>query len=521
MCAWRSITTPRIEADSQSEAPGSRHAQDSIARNTLFALANRVVGAFFLAGLTLYLVRALGPDGYGVFAIALAVAGLLALPTDFGISASAGRFIADHRGDRAEVARVVSDALRLKLVLGGTVGAAVFASAGPIASFYDEPDLTWPLRAIALALFGHSIVLLLGNAFTAQGKVSANFTIDLSGSVVETATSVALVMAGAGVIGAAAGRAAGSLFAAAVAVAVTLRFLGRGSLSLGGRGAGTTRRIARYAGSLAVVDWAWSFFVHLDGLIIGALLTSEAVGIFRAPLRLLAVLGLPGLALSAGVAPRMALGAREGPNVEAFIRAIRYLIVFQAALVAPLLVWAGPIVDVVLGAGYEESATVLRAITPYIFLFGLAPLISVSANYLGEARWRPPIVIAALLVNVVFDVVFIPRIGVVAAAIGTDVAFAFYVPAHLWICRRVVDVPLAPMIRSLVRSLLAAAAMAGVLLLFGTTSLSLGEWLLGGFLGLLAFAAVLFATREVTLEEVRLVRAEVLERLPRKTEGVS
>ena len=41
----------------------------------------------------------------------------------------------------------------------------------------------------------------------------------------------------------------------------------------------------------------------------------------------------------------------------------------------------------------------LRAMAPFIYLFGLAPLVSVGVNYLGEARRRIPVAIAALLVN--------------------------------------------------------------------------------------------------------------------------
>ena len=75
----------------------------------------------------------------------------------------------------------------------------------------------------------------------------------------------------------------------------------------------------------------------------------------------------------------------------------------------------------------------------------------------------------------------IPRIGIVAGAIGTDLALAVYVPAHLWICARALDAAAAPARRSRsARSLVAAAAMAGVLLAFGTSDLSLVDWLAGG-----------------------------------------
>ena len=78
-----------------------------------------------------------------------------------------------------------------------------------------------------------------------------------------------------------------------------------------------------------------------------------------------------------------------------------------------------------------------------------------------------PIVIAALLVNVAIDVTLLPEIGVVAAAIATDVAYTLYVIGHLWLCYRLVGLELRPLLVTLTRTLLAAGAMALVLLAFG------------------------------------------------------
>src|SRR4051794_12024228 len=82
-------------------SPEDTVASDSIARNTVFATATTVLTASFAVLLTLYLVRALGPRGYGIYTLALAVGALFALVMDFGISSSAGRFIAERRGDRS------------------------------------------------------------------------------------------------------------------------------------------------------------------------------------------------------------------------------------------------------------------------------------------------------------------------------------------------------------------------------------------------------------------------------------
>ena len=99
-----------------------RVGSDSIARNTVFATASTAVSAAIAVVLTLYLVRALSPHGYGTYTLALAIGALVALPMDFGISSSAGRFIAERRGDRQAIADYIADALRLKVAIARPSG---------------------------------------------------------------------------------------------------------------------------------------------------------------------------------------------------------------------------------------------------------------------------------------------------------------------------------------------------------------------------------------------------------------
>ena len=211
------------------------------------------------------------------------------------------------------------------------------------------------------------------------------------------------------------------------------------------------------------------------------------------------------------------LARREGhaPAVRPFLLSLRYLIVFQALLVAPVLVWAEPITHLLLGAGYGRSADVLRALTPYVYMSGLAALVAGAVNYLGEARRRVPYAIGDVVVGTALTVAALPTIGLLGAAYIADVFSVVYVSFHIWIARKFIDLPLRPLYLAVVRGLLAAAAMAGVLLAFGTQHLSPIDWIAGGALGLAAFAAVIVATGEVTLAELAALPGYVRRRFAR------
>jgi O-antigen/teichoic acid export membrane protein len=481
---------------------------EGVGRNTGFALATQLTTSLFTAALTVFLVRALGPHGYGVFALAVGIGVLLEVLTNLGIGQATARFIAETRDDPREVASSMALALRLRLIAAGVVCLGLFAAAGPIASAYDSPPLTWPLRGIAIALIGQTVMGLLLSSFEALGRISLSLKLVFSESAIETAASVGLVLLGAGAAGAAFGRTVGYGLAAVLGLSMATRLVGRGALALRAGWGDRLRRLAAYAGALVIVDGVFVAFTQIDVLLVGAMIGTTSAGLFQAPLRLITFLQYPGGALAAGIGPQLARTS-AAPNVTALQRGLRYLVILHAAIVAGLIVWAGPIADLVLGREFGKSAQVLRALAPYVFLSGIGALLSIGVNYLGEARRRIPIAIVTLLINFLIDLALIPKIGIVAGAIGTDVAYGLYVPAHFWICKRMIGLSFRPILVTFVRSAIAASAMAGVLLAVGTANLSVGEWLAGGTAAVAVFCAGLVLVGEVTWGEVVAIRARL------------
>jgi O-antigen/teichoic acid export membrane protein len=492
---------------------------DSIGRNVAFSFAAQMVASAATAALTLYLVRALGVEEFGSLSIALGLGALILLPGDFGVSASAARFMAERRGEWPAVAAVLRNALRIKLVTSGVLATALFALADPIASAYSSaPGLAWALRGIAVVVFFQSFFMLFTAAFQALGRISLNLRVITLESLVEAAMATLLVLLGAGAAGAAFGRAIGFSAAVGFAFVLAIRLIGSQNFR---RDAGApspvdSRRIFRYAGALLIIDGAYALLSPISTLLLGAFLNAAAVGAFTAPIRFIVFLHYPGYSIATGIAPRMARGEKVEPEVKALQGGLRWIILIQTVLVAPTVIWATPLVDLLLGSGYEQSAEVLAGLAPFTFMSGFAPLLSLSVNYLGEARRRVPIALATLAISVGLDVALIPQIGIHGATIATDAAYAFYVLGHFWICRSMLDLPLRPVARDLARALVAAFVMTGVLAAFGTSDLGAFEFVVGGAAGVLAYIAALLAMRAVTVPELRAARDAVAAKFGRR-----
>jgi O-antigen/teichoic acid export membrane protein len=480
-----------------------KQAVDGIVRNAVFAGASKGVGTAFTAVLTIFLVRYLGPKEYGVFALAMGVGGLMTVPSDLGISVSAARFIAERRGDAEAMATVVADSIRLKVVVTGAAALALIALADPVADAYHTPALAWPLRVLAVAIFGQSLMIMWATTFEALGRLSVYLRLVIAESALEATGSIVIVLLGTGATGAMVGRAAAYAFAAGFGLVLVAKTLGRGIRPRRG-GHGHARRILGYGSALVIVDGAFSIFIQIDVLLIGAILSVSAVGLFEAAYRVAGLLYFIGLPIRSAVAPRLARGA-GGPDREALERTLRYVVLAQGVILAPLIVWAEPLTRIAFGSDYLGSASTLRALAPFALLAAISPLLAGAANYMGAARRRVPIAIATLVVNAAIDVALLDRIGIVAGAIGTDVAYIIYVGAHLRLCRELAGLRLRPLVAPLAGSLVAAGGMAVVLLPFGTGDVAVPVVVVVGTLSCVVYAAILIATRQITREELAAV----------------
>ena len=485
---------------------------ETVRSGTAWGLATQLTTAAGTAVLTLYLVHSLGPQGFGLLALAISVGGLVLEPSDFGISISAARQVAVQHQDPRRVAAIVAEGVRLKLVAGSFVSVALIALAEPIANAYGEPHLAWPVRWIAVTVFFQSLFAYYRGIWGSLRRQSTNFRLVASESLAETTFSIALVVAGAGAAGAAAGRATGYVVGALVAIVVTARALGRTSLPRLRRGSREIRgRIATYARSLFALDLAFAASAQLPPLLIGAFYSATSVAFFQAPARLIVFLGYPGLSLANAIAPRVARDDDEGPaELSMFSSSLRWLILFQGVIIAPLVVWATPIVHLLLGDEFAESAEILRVITPYVFFAGITPLVTLSMSYLGEAALRVRISLISVVLEAVTLLILLPTMGVVGAAVSADITAAYFVPVHLLFLSRRWGVSLRPFVVALVRVLLAAGASALLLLALGTgETLPIWAWVVGlaGFP--LIYVGTLVALRAVSIGELRAVAASL------------
>ena len=484
--------------DTEPAAPALRDA--GAARNTVLQLASQLATLVLTGGLSLFLVRALGPSRFGIYTLAVSVSGLLVLPAGLGLPLALGRFVADHRHDPGQLREIFWLGMRLQTPVALAASVGMFACAGLIAGVYGHPGLSWPLRLAALSIAGQALFGLLTSMATTLYQGQVVLWMNIAESALESGVAIALVVAGGGAAGAVGGRLAGYTVAVALGLALTTRLIGR-RRDVRSRRAVSGRTLLGYAGVMLVVDIAWSAIAQLDIVLIGAVLSSTAVGSYGAVLRALTVASYLGTSVGAAVAPRVSR-AGDTPDGRALEQGLRYLIVAQGLLIAPLIVWAHPIVELILGSRYREAPPIMRVIAFYYFAGAPASLLTLALSYLGQARRRVTLMLPTLGFGVVAIFVLLKTIGLLGAAVGDDLLQIVYVGGNLWLCAQVIDFDLRAVARTTARTIMAAAGMAAVLWVLGTHHLSVVQWTIGVTAGTVEFFAILLLTREITPREM-------------------
>jgi O-antigen/teichoic acid export membrane protein len=498
-----------------------RMSEERISRSAGYAFLAQMVGAALTAILTIFLGRSLSAEEFGSLTFALGVVALAGLFADLGIASSTGRFMAERRDDPAAAAAVFRTGMRLKLRVGLVASVTLFALAGPICHAFGASAAVWPLRGLAISLLTQSMFLLLLGAFIALGKIKYNPVLTTVESVVEVLASIVLVLLGAAATGAAFGNAIGYTVGLVVGLAIASRAIGslrstdhERPLAPAIHPVVSPRQILSYARPLLLVDAAFRLFSSIDVLLIAAIVGGGApVAAFGLSMRLAVFLDYPAAAVAYAVAPRLARWREGASDLALYAESLRYLLILQMLFTAPAVIWPEAILHLLFGDRYPEAPAVLRALAPFVYLSGIAQITTLAVNYLGEARRRVPIAVAMLTVNAVIDVVLLPRIGIVAAAIGTSAAYALWVPAHVWILRERTGLELRPLALTALRTCVAGAAMVGTLAIVGTGQVPIGLMAVGLVVGPLAYVAALFAVRELTFDDVVNLRGVVARRV--------
>jgi O-antigen/teichoic acid export membrane protein len=255
------------------------------------------------------------------------------------------------------------------------------------------------------------------------------------GAVIYLVAVVALVNDSSDVVVVAIVHVGAQAMVSAVLLVVSRRTFGRWRPHLR-RGVGQ-RSILLESTPLTIASVARAATVSVDVILVKAIRPANEAGEYAAASRLMTV-GLVYLGLYYGTLfPLLVRAARHGHSeLRALVQAsARRAAVVGAVLAVGCVLLIPTVVPAVFGDDYQGTVGLLQVLIAALFLIGLSGLVNNSLVALGRERTFSQIMGMGLAVNLLANLVLLPTVGTVGAAIATvvtEVAILVVGFAFLW-----------------------------------------------------------------------------------------
>jgi O-antigen/teichoic acid export membrane protein len=389
------------------------HAAQTLATRALLLLAGAAANVF--------VARALGPAGRGYYAVALAVTGLGVQLASLGLHASNTYDAARGRG---RIPALVANSVRVAFV--GGVGALVVL-AGFLLRPHQAP-LYGSVAVLALAAVPVGVLaLLLQSILLGAGEVRAYNTVQGATGLGAAALVAVWVLAGWTSIPLLMAASLAMTGAGALWVWVRLRRL---ELPPGEALPGF-RASLRYGGKAYAAGILMLLVQRADLFLLTRIEGSQATGLYASAASVALVLSVIPAAVGTVLFPRLAALRDEDAQWSLTRRVLGATALATALPAAALWVGADTVVRLLFGPAFAAAAEPLRFLLPGVLILSIN---SVLMNWFAS-RGMPAVTVAspavALATVVSLDLVLIPRLGIVGAAIGASAASALMLAMSL------------------------------------------------------------------------------------------
>jgi stage V sporulation protein B len=168
------------------------------------------IGSIIIANL-------LGPDNYGLYAIALTAPNLISIFRDWGITNAIVKYSAQSKAENniARIKSVFISSLLFEIILGFSLSLLSFMLSGFLASNLNRPTIVTLIQVASFLVLTGAIVNVASAVFTGMEKMHLNSIMLIIQSIIKTIIVIALVLLGFGTMGAIAGFSLAMLITAA------------------------------------------------------------------------------------------------------------------------------------------------------------------------------------------------------------------------------------------------------------------------------------------------------------------
>lgn len=398
-----------------------------LAKGSGLVFVGQILGRFCRFGLQVTLGRLLGVAGYGMYALAISVLELASRFSQLGLANGMVRFVAVDRADR-NLPRLKGTVLA-GIGLGGVMSLAAAAGLAFIAPwiavrFFHARELIWPVRFSAVALPFYTLLVLTMAALRGYQRMDRFVLVSIARDIANVPLAIAFVMLGLGVAGAIGGFGLASLAAFLFGAFLLWQTFPKTDTAV--RPEWQIQRLLRVSLPLYLAGISYILLTRTDLIMLGYFASSEEVGAYRAAVALahFVVFGLN--AVSTAFAPIISDCYHRGALSELhrmYKTAARWTLLMGLVVALPLVLFPGEMLSVY-GPRFAHASWSLMILVGFQVVLAMGG----PSLFMLQMSGRQDFVLAnnvfTLVLNLGLNIWWIPRWGIMGAALATGLSLA-------------------------------------------------------------------------------------------------
>jgi len=399
----------------------------TVAEGAAQVFGGRIIKISLLFLVQIVMARLLGKTFYGGVVLSTTVVGIAGTVGGLGIGGGLSRKLPRYEDDIAKARGVVRASFTIGLV-GRTLAALALIVSAPLVAtrLFNDPDIAILIQISAVGLpIGTLAGLSLGTTRSLRDARPNVLVQQILNPVTKIVLISALLVAGFGAVGAVTGTVLSKALGAVVAVYLAYRLL---PFSLRGPAERMYREMLEFSVPLMLSSGMVLVIGQTDTFLLGAFLASGEVGVYNIAFNLQEAgyyFLYPVSFLLPPVITRLQTNERSDEIRRTYQIATKWMSLTTLPLFLLVFLFPEVVINVSFGSEYLAGSTALRVLM-------LAPLVSVflGANgktlvALGHNKTNMYVNGVTAALNVSLNLVLIPTIGILGAAIASVGSFVF------------------------------------------------------------------------------------------------
>lgn len=475
---------------------------DRLSRGVKATFSGNILNKLLNGLLVVLLTRIfMTPSQYGELNFVLSALGVVSILATLGLPKSAARYVTEFSEiDPEQVPHVVRTSLKYLGILVVVVAGATLAVGRPTTTILGVPSIAPFIAVGSLYIVTQAFMKYCTALCQGFNRVDWSALIGVVNNVGRVLFVVLLVALGFGVTGALFGYIAGYVAAAVVGGYVVYTQFYTDYRPAPAADDGLSRRILEYSIPLTATRTANVIDRKIDTILVGVLLNMTAVGYYTVAKQVADFVAAPASSVGYTISPAIgeqSSADRKDRARKLYERSVQYVLLAYLPAVAGLVLVAEPMVRYVFGTNYLGAVPAVQVFAAFVLVSALNNVTSDGLDYLGRARARAIAKTGMAVSNVALNILLIPVLGVVGAAVATVITFSLYTFTNIYIIHQELEIRLHQIARWLAAVTVVTGGMAiavwftlpyvsGPITLFGTVLLGVVTWavlsILGGIL---------------------------------------